>query len=75
MVASAEPFQLAAEAPTKFVPVSVSVVVAPPTVVDDGLIDASVGDGFVTIKIWPAEVPPPGERFVTVTVDVPAEAI
>ena len=57
----------------KLEPVSVIVVVALPAAVEEGLIDASVGDGLlvaVIVNVWPAEVPPPGAGFVTVTVGV-----
>ena len=60
----------------KLEPVSVIVVVALPAAVEEGLIDASVGDGLlvaVIVNVWPAEVPPPGVGFVTVMLDVPTE--
>ena len=70
MVTRGTPFQFTAEVGTKFVPATVRVNELPPAVVEVGLTDASVGEGFVIVNIWLFEEPP--ERFHTVTLALPA---
>ena len=69
----ATPFSVTAVAPVKSVPVTVTVTVpsARPLV---GVKLAIVGAGVVTVKVAPAEVPPPGVGLVAVTAYVPTVA-
>src|ERR1700722_15456074 len=69
------PLKLTAEVATKFVPFTVSVRAAPPTVVLAGESDVAVGTGLGTENDTLADVPPPGFGLVTVTLNVPAAAI
>lgn len=71
------PFQFTVEEDMKFVPATVKVIAGLPTTADVGLIEVKVGTGFggtLIVNAIPAEVPPPGDGFVTVTVAVPAVA-
>lgn len=75
MVARLAPFHCTVDAGTNPLPISVSVNAAEPTLVDAGRIEATVGAGLaVMANATPADIPPPGAAFVTVTVAVPAAA-
>jgi hypothetical protein len=63
------------EADTKPVPFTVSVNAAPPADPLAGESDVIVGAGLFTANAEFPVVPPPGAGFVTVTLNVPAEAI
>ena len=63
---------------TKLEPVTVRVKADPPAVAELGAVEVRVGTGLfpaVTVKVFPAEVPPPGAGLKTVTVGLPAVAI
>src|SRR5712664_2289761 len=70
------PFHRTTDKPaTKFVPFTVNVNAAPPTVADVGLRLVVVGTGFgdaEIVNVWAFEVPPPGAGLNTVTDAVPA---
>src|SRR6267142_1978970 len=70
------PFQPTTDEPaTKFVPFTVNVNAASPTVADVGLRPVVVGTGFgdaEIVNVWALEVPPPGAALNTVTDAVPA---
>ncbi len=72
VVVSAAPFQLSTVALTKFVPVAVSVNVAPPALALAGDRAVIVGTGSLIGNAQAPEVPPPGVGFVTVTLAEPA---
>jgi len=74
VVVFALPLNFTTDVETKFVPFTVSVNAAPPATTPVGLSDAIVGTGLLMVKATPAEVPPPGAGFVTVTEGVPAAA-
>ena len=74
-VVSAVPFHLTADPDRKFVPLTVSVNAAPPTVAPVGDTDAIVGAGLLIARVVAAVVPPPGAGLVTVTLAAPAVAI
>lgn len=59
----------------KPVPLTVNVKEAPPTIALLGESDVIVGTGLFTVNCEFPEVPPPGARLVTVTLNVPAAAI
>lgn len=70
-------FQSITEDETKFVPVAVRVIAGLPVEAEFGLIDVSVGAGFVDdwiVKVAPPDVPPPGAGLMTMTVAVPVLA-
>lgn len=66
------PFQFTVEEETKFVPVTVKVIAGLPITPTAGSIEVRVGTGASTEKVTPPDVPPPGDGFVTVMVEVPA---
>jgi len=77
VVARSVPFHCTVESLTKSVPAMINVRLDLPAVVEVGLIDISVGTGFVvsiTVKVWLFEVPPPGAGFTTATGNVPVAA-
>jgi hypothetical protein len=59
----------------KFVPVTVSVKLGPPAVVDVGEMEVAVGAGLLIVSVCELEVPPPGAGFVTVIDAVPPTAM
>ena len=71
----AEPLKLTAEFETKFVPLTVRVNPASPTVFEVGFMEVVVGTGLLIVKVCELEVPPPGVGLVTVTLAVPAVAM
>ena len=71
VVLRALPFQLTTEVVTKLAPFTVRVKPGPPAVELVGPIVESVGVRLLTVKVSPADVPPPGVGLVTVTVCVP----
>jgi len=74
VVVAATPLKSITEFEMKFVPSTVSVKSGLPAAVEVGLIDATVGTGFVTVvivNVCAFEVPPPGVGFTTVTEAVP----
>ena len=75
VVVFALPLNFTTDVETKFVPFTVKVNAAPPATMPVGLSDVIVGTGLLMVKVTPAEVPPPGAGFVTVTDGVPAAAI
>jgi hypothetical protein len=78
VVARVEPPKLTIEPAMKFVPLTVSVKAAPPATALFGEIMVIVGREaapLVTVKFTAFEVPPPGAGLVTVTADVPVEAM
>ncbi len=76
VVVSAALFQRTAELLTKFVPVTVSVNVAPPASPEVGAIEVSVGAGLLTVKVpLLSEAPPPGPGLLTRTVTVAPAAM
>ena len=65
------------EVASKPVPVTVSVDVDAPAATVAGLSDVRLGTGFVTVKEYTLELPPPGEGaagFTTIICSVPALA-
>jgi hypothetical protein len=75
VVTSAVPFQSITEVLTKFVPVAVSVNVAPPGLAKAGLSEATVGRGLSIVNVTEDDVPPPGVALKTVREAVPALTI
>jgi hypothetical protein len=76
VVVRGAPFHCTIEEDRKFVPVTVSVNGAPPTMAEPGVKEPIVGSGFlVIVKVNALEVPPPGVGVETVTVAVPAAAM
>ena len=65
-------FQRTTEPLMKFVPFTVRVKAAPPTVALEGDSDVTVGTGLLTGKSKVFEIPPPGAGFSTLTGIVPA---
>jgi len=59
----------------KLVPVRLSVKPGSPEFFVVGLIAVIVGTGLLIVKVFAAEVPPPGVGLNTVTLAVPAEAM
>ena len=62
-----EPFHSTVEVETKFVPFTVSVNAAPPSVPLGGFSDVAVGTGLLIVNVKPDDVPPPGPGVITVT--------
>jgi len=75
VVARADPLKLTVDDALKFVPVTVSVKLFPPAIVEVGEIDVVVGTGFLTVSVCAPEVPPPGPGFTTVIESVPPTVI
>jgi len=75
LVARALPFHCTVEPETKFVPVTVSVNVAPPAVALEGESKEAVGAALLMVKVRAPDVPPPGEGFTTVIETVPVVAM
>jgi hypothetical protein len=71
VVALAAPLKLTMEVETNPVPFTVNAKADPPTVAVVGESVVMAGTGLLTVNVWPAEVPPPGNGFVTVTVSGP----
>jgi hypothetical protein len=71
------PFQRTTDVMAKLLPVAVSVNATPPAVVLVGLIELSVGAGFVAVmlNVFAADVPPPGVGVNTVTEALPVAAM
>jgi hypothetical protein len=63
------------EPDTKFVPLTVIGKPGPPAVVPFGFSEEIVGAGLFTVNVEFPEVLPPGAGFVTVTLNVPANAM
>jgi hypothetical protein len=63
------------EVETKPVPFTVSVNAMPPAVALVGETVLIVGAGLFTVKVTALDVPPPGDGFVTVTLNVPVVAM
>jgi hypothetical protein len=76
-VDSAVPFQSTVEVDSKPLPLTVNVNAAAPAVAVDGDSPEMAGTGLLlsTLKVEPAEVPPPGAGLLTVTLALPALAI
>ena len=71
------PFHFTTAPVKKLLPVMVTAVFPLPAVADDGLMFVMAGvlvAAALTVKVLPAEVPPPGVALVTVTDGVEAEA-
>jgi len=75
VVVRSAPFQRTTEPGMKLVPVAVRVKAPLPATFVAGESEVSVGWGFVVVKVWGSEVPPPGAGVYTVTLAVPAVAI
>jgi xanthosine utilization system XapX-like protein len=75
VVVRAFPLNFTCDPLTYPVPFTVKVNAAPPTVAPLGLSDVIVGTGLFTVNVDPADVPPPGAGFVTVTEGMPATAM
>ena len=71
-VVRSEPLNLTFELETKFVPFTVIVNPASPTVLLDGEMLVVVGTGLFTVKVRAFDVPPPGAGLNTVILNVPA---
>src|SRR5207253_3134639 len=74
-VGRAVPFHCTPDAPPILPPAIPIVELAPPALALPEFIALSVGAGLLMVKIWAAEVPPPGAGVSTVTWAVPAVAI
>jgi len=72
VVARAAPFHCTTDDAAKLLPLTVSVKAGPPALALLGASELSVGAGLPSVKIWAAEVPPPGAGVITVTSAVPA---
>jgi hypothetical protein len=59
----------------KFVPVTVRVNAAPPTVALEGESEVTSGLGLLMVKVSPLDVPPPGVGLITVIDAVPGVAM
>lgn len=70
-----DPFHRTMDWELKLVPLTVNVKALPPAVAEVGLIDVVVGAGLLIVRVWPPEVPPPGEGLNTVIDAVPAVAM
>src|SRR6266436_634172 len=75
VVAFALPLKLTTAFFTNFEPFTVSVKAAPPAAALAGESVLRTGWALLMVKVAPAEVPPPGAGFVTVTEGVPAVAM
>ena len=75
VVALLFPLKLTTAPETKFVPLTVNVNAAPPTVALLGERDIMEGTGLFTLKSEFPDAPPPGAGFFTDTLKVPAVAI
>jgi hypothetical protein len=75
VVVRLEPFHCNADVLRKFVPVTVSVNAAPPTVALAGLRLVIEGAGLLIMKESADDMPPPGEGFTTITLAVPADVM
>jgi hypothetical protein len=75
VVVRGDPFQCTFEPETKLEPFTVRVKAGPPAVALLGEIELIAGTGLLTVNVFEADVPPPGPRFVTVTLIVPAVAM
>lgn len=75
VVALGEPLISTPDAATKLVPLTVSVKLFPPAVVEAGLIEIVVGTGFKTANAVDVAEPPPGTELANPIVEVPAAAV
>ncbi len=75
VVVFAAPLKFTTAPETKFVPFTVNVKPAPPTIALEGESVVIVGAGLFTVNVAFPDVPPPGAGFVTVTLNVPAVAM
>jgi hypothetical protein len=75
VVVLALPLKLTTAPETKFVPFTVNVNAAPPVIALAGESEVIAGTGLFTVNVEIPEIPPPGARFVTVTLNVPAVAM
>lgn len=75
VVGSAVPFQLTTDAPTKLLPLTVTVNVPPPAVALAGESELIAGTGLLIGNVQVPEVPPPGAGLVTVMFADPLAAI
>ena len=75
IVALAEPLKLTVDDALKFVPLTVSVKLFPPAIVEVGEREVVVGTGFFTISVCVPDVPPPGAGLTTVMESVPPTAM
>ena len=75
VVVNGTPLKSTVDDALKFVPVTVSVKLFPPAVVEVGLIELVVGIGLLIVSVCAFEVPPPGVGFTTVIEAVPPTAI
>lgn len=73
VVGRAAPFHSTVEDDMKLVPVTVSVKAAPPVIAELGVNNVIAGTAPVIVNVRAAEVPPPGEGLITVTLAVLAE--
>ena len=69
------PFHCTVELEMKLLPFTVSVKAEPPTTVEEGETEATVGTGALTAKLTVDEAPPPGAGFATVMFAVPVAAM
>ena len=74
-VARAEPLKSTTDPETKFVPLTVTMKLAPPAVVEVGLMEVVVGTGFKTTNAVDVAEPPPGVGLVNTIVEVPVVAV
>jgi hypothetical protein len=72
VVALGFPLKLTTELEMKFVPFTVNVKGAPPTIALAGERDVIAGNGLFTVNDEFPDVPPPGAGFVTATLNDPA---
>jgi len=75
LVVRTAPFQFTVELLTKLLPLTVSVVAAPPAVALDGLKLLIAGTGLLMVNVAALDVPPPGEGLNTLTWAAAAVAI
>jgi branched-subunit amino acid transport protein len=75
VVVNGTPLKSTVDDALKFVPVTVSVKLFPPAVVEVGLIKLAVGTGLLIVSVCAFDVPPPGVGFTTVIEAVPPTAI
>ena len=74
VVDSGVPFHSTVETGSKPLPAIVSVNCEAPVVAEFGVSDETVGIGYTTVRLAPADAPPPGIGLLTTKVCVPAIA-